>query len=103
MIYYNTTNETGAVLKDSKHRADTQEEKILEYFDKHICDYETPSGIWCKAFDQKVLLTSVRRAMTSLAIAGKLIKTDIRVAGYYGKTEHCWQLSKLEPESEKLF
>ena len=36
----------------------------------------------------KCPLTSIRRAMTNLSNEGKLIKTDVKIEGMYGKQEH---------------
>lgn len=40
----------------------------------------------------RVLLTSVRRAMSNLTNAGALVKLDSLVDGPFGKPEHRWQL-----------
>ena len=36
-------------------------------------------------------MTSIRRAMTDLVNAGKLVKTDQFTIGKFGKREHLWE------------
>jgi hypothetical protein len=45
-------------------------------------------------------ITSIRRAITNLTDAGKIIKTDQYVKGNYGKLEHLWELA-TEPIEEQ--
>ena len=44
----------------------------------------------------KCPLPSIRRAMTNLSNEGKLIKTDVKMEGMYGKLEHLWCLPKKQ-------
>jgi hypothetical protein len=44
--------------------------------------------------DSKVPLTSVRRAIHDLTDQGKLIKTDLKIKGMYGRAEHVWEIKE---------
>ena len=92
MTFYNTIQENPDELARSHLKAKTQEQKIINCFKQ----YETPlspsmvlsiSGLNCP-------ITSIRRAMTNLSNEGKLIKTDVKMEGMYGKQEHLWCLPK---------
>ena len=88
MSHYNTTNESGNQLSLLTEIAIKQEDKVLELFT--IYKKLSPSDVW-KYYSQYPL-TSIRRAMTNLSIAGKLVKTDEKKIGIYGRNEFIWQL-----------
>jgi hypothetical protein len=88
MSHYNTTNESGNQLSLLNEIAINQEDKVLELFT--IYKKLSPSDVW-KYYSQYPL-TSIRRAMTNLSIAGKLVKTDEKKIGIYGRNEFIWQL-----------
>ena len=46
-------------------------------------------------------ITSIRRAITNLTDAGKIIKTDQYVKGNYGKLEHLWELATTPTEKQQ--
>lgn len=100
-MYYNTTNETGNDLKESRSKASTQDNDILEYFKKN--EECSPSQVW-KELREKELdrdgvttmpLTSVRRSITNLTKKGYLEKTTNKRKGIYGKPEYIWKLHAL--------
>lgn len=91
MSYYNTTSEFAKILDNSIKKTKKQEEIILNAF-KQICEM-TPSEVWTNYFDvDNVPITSVRRSITDLTSEGKLIKTEVKKLGIYGKPEHIWKL-----------
>jgi len=94
MSYYNTTNITGESLKQAWADADTQEKKIMVLFMKYPETLFTPFEILNDVFPiGSVPVTSVRRALTNLTDAGKLIKTGVQKNGEYGKLCYCWKLN----------
>ena len=105
MSYYNTNSEKGQQLKDSHRKARSQEELIYSYFLTYG-EPLSPSQILNK-LNLNCPITSVRRAMTNLTIDKKIIKTDKKVKGLYGKKEHLWRLKTVEddldPNQYKLF
>ena len=105
MSFYNTIHETGSALKESHHKAMSQEDKILNYslmFDKPL----SPSMI-LQQMSLNCPITSVRRALTNLTLDNKLIKTDEYAIGDYGKREHLWRLKTeddfINPDQFTLF
>lgn len=97
MPYYNTNKESPAEAADSAVQTQKQELVILAFFRKQQ-EPLSPSMVH-KAFLEIWPITSVRRAMTDLTVAGKLVKTKETVPGAYGKREHLWAL----PGQQNLF
>lgn len=103
MTYFNTTKESGATLKNNVAKAKSQEEEILKLFNKDLCNYKikknesfkvkaTPSNIY--ACFPNYPITSIRRALTNLTKQGKLIKTNEKRIGMYGRSEYVWKLNE---------
>lgn len=97
MPYYNTNKESPAEAADSAVQTQKQERVILAFFKKQQ-EPLSPSMVH-KAFLEIWPITSVRRAMTDLTVAGELVKTNETVPGAYGKREHLWTL----PGQQNLF
>ena len=101
MTYYNTTNETGTDLDQSRANTKTQDEIILEIYQLHQENDIDKEGLspeivrWtCEEFYQKDWpITSIRRGINTLTKAGKLTKTSKLHLGPYGKNEHIWRLN----------
>ena len=100
--FHNTNNESGIELTVSKTKAKYQDEVILEYFklhpDKDFTPFEVQEALGLIATP----ITSIRRAMTNLTSANKLLKTDIQREGQYGKKNFCWKLWVVRGQ-QKLF
>lgn len=88
--YHNTTGERGDDLARYETKASTQEDRILEYFRRNWHTSISPSRVQ-RYVMPGAPLTSVRRAITNLAKRGRLVKTDRKVDGPYGRPEHCWR------------
>lgn len=105
MSFYNTISEKGQQLKESHRKARSQEEIIYSYFLTYGKPL-SPSQVLDK-LNLNCPITSVRRAMTNLTLENKIIKTDDKVKGVYGKSEHLWRLKTTEdvndPNQFKLF
>jgi Fe2+ or Zn2+ uptake regulation protein len=95
MSYYNTNNETGAILEQSKAKASTQEDLIHLFFIENRGLTFSPDAVHMALFGFNVPLTSVRRAMTNLTEAGFLEKTAEMSKGQYGKMVHTWKLREM--------
>ena len=101
-MYYNTTNEEGSELLDSRTKALTQDDLILEIYqihEEHDIDKEglSPEIVrWtCEEFYQKDWpITSIRRGINTLTKAGKLTKTNELQISSYGKNTHIWRLNE---------
>ncbi len=95
MTFYNTIGENPNELTLSIAKAKTQEEKIMKCF--HYYESSLSPSMVLNMTKLRCPITSIRRAMTNLSNEGKLVKTDKKVKGLYGKQEHLWSLPK-EPE-----
>jgi len=106
MTYYNTNEETGQTLKDSRGQAKTQEDIILRFFQHYPYRSFTPFEV---QEEIRILrgkdypITSVRRAMTDLTSEDRLIKVVSPLtmkAGKYGKPNHVWRISRTSSEDK---
>jgi len=92
MDYHNTNNESGSTLRTSQKKAAKQQDVILDLFYWHPEMCLTPFEVQTLT-ELKSPITSIRRAITNLAEAGKLIRTDKMRLGIYGKQNHTWKLA----------
>ena len=91
--FHNTISETGTTLANSEAKAQSQEEIILQHF-KKIGRMQTAEQIHSSIFaNTKTPLTSVRRALTNLSVAGELEKTNQQAEGSYGKKIFYYKLT----------
>ena len=99
MTFYNTIRETPEELVVSIAKAKSQEAKImkcLNFYESKYPDLRFSPSMVLSMTELKCPLTSIRRAMTNLSNEGKLIKTDKKIEGLYGKQEHLWCLPKKQ-------
>ena len=101
MAFYETIDQTGSALKESHRKTRKQEELIFDLFVKRNQPL-SPSMVLSQS-GMNCPITSIRRAMTDLCKAGRIVKTDRQVKGMYGKAEHLWELPLLEPKQVSLF
>lgn len=78
-------------LDKREEKAKGQDKQILEFFESHKHESFTPAQIHL-LFAQKWPLTSVRRSLTNLSKAGKLLVTGEKRPGYFGEPNNCWRL-----------
>lgn len=95
MSYYNTVNQTGEKLNKRTAKAHGQDVGIYQIFLSNPDNLYSPSGIH-KLIFQNAPLTSIRRAMSTLAYEenGYLVKTDKVSLSDWNHEEHCWALNK---------
>ena len=100
MIYYNTTNEQGEALEQYKSKASTQDEKILDIFNRHKKEFSA-SQLW-GMLSRECPLTSVRRSLSNLSkeydllgnkLDNKLTITGNKIKGLYGRNECKYKLN----------
>jgi hypothetical protein len=97
--YHNTNKLTGAEHIEAEETAKRQEENTMAlYREFRIL---SPSECWKLyklRYNDKVLLTSIRRAITNLTVhrilGNRLIRTKVKRKGIYGKTEFLWKLNE---------
>ena len=87
--YYNTVHESGATLRKSKAKADTQSQLILHYFQAYPNFSFTPYEI-SDAFPDYDL-SSIKRSITDLTDSGHLVKSKTLVMERKGKKNHEWR------------
>lgn len=89
-IFHNTVKLKDAELEEAIRNAKTQEERI--YLLMTGKSSRTPFEVldmYCAIFPI-VPITSIRRAMSNLEKAGKLIKTNQQKKEQYGKPNYKW-------------
>lgn len=96
MKHYHDTSDAGPKLPEYERKAKTQDERILILFEIFKRRQFSPEDVLRLAFrkGQRPPLTSVRRALTNLTNAGKLVKLDRTVEGQYGRPCHLWRLAR---------
>ena len=103
MSYYNTNKEKGTALKESRKKAKTQDELVLEYFKNHDNLGATPERvlrhfrIMEKLSESKwhnTPVTSIRRSFSNLKNQGLIQKTNLTIKGDFGKNVHVWKLAR---------
>ena len=101
-MYHNTTNEKGTTLKESRKKAKTQDQTVLEYFKNHDQLGVTPERclrhfkIMEKLSESKwhnTPVTSIRRSFSNLKNQGLIQKTELTIEGDFGKNVHIWKLA----------
>ena len=91
--YHNTTDSSGQTLIEYNQKAQTQEQKILNYF-KRTGEMLTPSEVYNDLFKgSNIPITSIRRAMSNLTRDKELVKTEHQAPGKLGKPEYIWRLA----------
>lgn len=100
MTYFNTTHLTGFALKESRRKANTQEDRILTFFEKNFDKAFSPEDIQTYCMMANRPLTSVRRAISNLTKDGYLRKTSHMKIGNYGKPVHTWQFKSPTDQGE---
>lgn len=88
-IFYNTIHLDGERFTEAMAAAIQQNHKV--YVVMQHKGMATPSQVHA-LFPQNVPLTSIRRAMNTLTLQGKLEKTLLMRDGPMGKPEHVWKL-----------
>lgn len=90
--YHNTTNEAPEQLKVFEMHAKKQEIIILDVFKKYGMIL-SPWKVYsiCSSLGINYPITSIRRSITNLQRAGKLIKTSRKVKGVFGRNEYMWR------------
>ena len=90
--YHNTLPITGSELKEANDKAKRQDDEVLQLF----IHYKQLTPWQCEArlnsLGKKWPITSIRRSITNLTGAGKLVKTGVKVVGPLGSKENQWMV-----------
>lgn len=96
-LFHNTTDLTETEIKDARIRAKGQNDLVLQYFIKHRGLKFTPIQIWAALSkdNNQILLTSVRRAITTLTSMKLLEKfRNVKKKEIYGDSNCTWSLNQ---------
>jgi len=90
MSYHDTVPETRENVAKYESKARSQEDEIYHFFEMYPGRELSP--------DYFILMyswpiTSIRRAFTNLEKSGKLVKTENRRMGRYGRMTRTWKLA----------
>ena len=86
-------------FKFEQETSETQNKNILELFRKHAGFSFSPWRIrklYEAYYHRPILISSIRRALTTFTIKGKLIKTHEMVNEEMGKPNHTWKYNNTE-------
>lgn len=86
-LFYNTIKEPKAVVAQYEAANATQEENVLEYFQRE----KRATALQC-AVKLGMHESSCRRSVTNLMKQGKLRKTDVKVMEKYGKPNYLFEI-----------
>ena len=101
-MFYNTNEENGATLKESRKKAKTQDQTVLEFFKNHDQLGVTPERCLRHFKIMETLseskwhntpVTSIRRSFSNLKNKGLIKKTEVLIEGDFGKNVHVWKLA----------
>lgn len=90
-MYYNTTHQSGSVLSRFADKTESQEKDILLLFHTHKALSPSQAFHLLHSIQNRILLTSVRRAITNLTDQGCLSKSSTQIPGMHGRPEYVWQ------------
>lgn len=91
--YFNTTNEDENSVKFYAVKNESQNDRILSIYKKARKPL-TASQVWEIYGMIGAPLTSMRRGITQLKIAGILVKTEFLKEGLYGRGEYYYKLRR---------
>ena len=92
--HFNTTHLKGQALEQAEQQATSGQASVLDFFNSHPGAEFTACQVYTRLPElHNQPLTSTRRAITNLAKAGHLVKTNNRVPGIYGALAYTWRLS----------
>lgn len=102
--FHNTIDANAEELEQHKAKAESQGDQILRIFNGHPERDFTPCEIhgklWYKLWDDRPLLTSVRRSITDLTRHGSLERTNTRRLGAHGAMNYTWRLRQKPNTAE---
>lgn len=90
--FFNTTDEDKEHVKKRVSTCESQEERVLEIFRKQKI-HLSASQVWELYGGMITPITSIRRAITRLKVAGVIKKTRLKRDGLYNKPEYYYKLN----------
>lgn len=99
--YFNTTRVRGRQLASYRAAAESQDEKVLEFFNQNPDRQFTPEDIG-RLVLPGTPRTSWGRTLTDLTTIGLLEKTDEQTTGVWGRPIYYWRLARRNPNQQEL-
>ncbi len=90
--YFNTTGLKNPELAEVQQKTKSQTEAVLAFFQRHEGVTFSAWETWKYMKLKNVPITSIRRAISDLERAGKLVETGNLRIGNYGRKCKCWRL-----------
>ena len=90
-FFHNTINLLPSQVRVEEERNISMSEVILMMMREHPQRWFTPWEM-CELFENRFLITSIRRAMTDLERSGDLIKSEETVDERKGKPNYQWRV-----------
>ena len=99
-MFHNTNAEKGATLKESRKKAKSQDEMVLDYLRSHDQLGATPERVLRHFKIMEGLnesrwyntpITSIRRSFSNLKKKGMIYKTGETIEGDFGKQVAIWK------------
>ena len=91
-VFFDTTMLPVAELKAAIARAELQDEQVLAVYRAHYALSPSACLAHLEAAGVRMLITSVRRSISTLTDAGALYRTPLRQRGPWGALEGVWAL-----------
>lgn len=91
--FFNTTHETEK-LPEYQRQAATQNERVLRILTE-AKTHLTPAEVWakyCKYYNSKTPITSIRRSMSNLTKKEKLEMVYVKKIGLFGRPNYQWRI-----------
>ena len=91
--FFNTTGETDN-LPEYNSKAATQNERVLKILTE-AKTHLTPAEVWaryCKYYNSKTPITSIRRSMSNLTKKEKLEMVYVKKIGLFGRPNYQWKI-----------
>jgi Fe2+ or Zn2+ uptake regulation protein len=91
--FFNTTGETDN-LPEYNSKAATQNERVLKILTE-AKTHLTPAEVWaryCKYYNSKTPITSIRRSMSNLTKKEKLEMVYVKKIGLFGRPNYQWRI-----------
>lgn len=102
-MYYNTTSTTGEDLKEYNAKSEKTEVLIMKWFNENPLHQLTPYEVLDRVYDGNLLkIHSVKRAMSDLTDAGKLIMLPTMKIERTGRPNHLWT-KRIDYIQKELF
>jgi len=92
-IFFNTTHEVEK-LPEYNQKAQSQNERVLKILTE-AKTHLTPAEVWaryCKYYNSKTPITSIRRSMSNLTKKDKLEMVYIKKVGNFGRKTYQWKI-----------